>query len=276
MTGLRVHHINCGTMHPPSHRLVHGEGGLFEPAVMVCHCLIVETDEGLVLVDTGLGLGDVQDPKATLSAVFRTVTRPVLDPEETAIRQVERLGHKPEDVRHIVLTHLDVDHAGGLRDFPWAKVHVHKVEHERAINPTGAEKRRYQTKQWAHGPDWQTYAEAGDRWFGFDAVRKLNGLPPEILLVPLAGHTHGHTAVAVDTGEKWLLHAGDAYMFHDETDPVNPRSTPGLAFFQNLMQVDGTARKGNQRRLRELRASHGDEVEIFSAHDHAELRRYAP
>ena len=63
-------------------------------------------------------------------------------------------------------------------------------------------------------------------------------------------------------------------MFHDETDPVRPRSTPGLALFQNLMQVDGTARKDNQRRLRELRTSHSDEVEIFSAHDHAELRRY--
>ncbi|WP_344877403.1 MBL fold metallo-hydrolase [Allokutzneria multivorans] len=271
---MRAHHINCGTLHPPSTRVVHGEGSLFGRATMVCHCLLVETDDGLVLVDTGLGMDDVQDPKATLSAVFRTVTRPVLDPEETALRQVQRLGHKPEDVRHIVLTHLDVDHAGGLRDFPWAKVHVHQVEHQRALNPVGSEKQRYIGKQWAHGPDWQTYTESGDRWFGFGAVRQLNGLPPEILLVPLAGHSHGHTAVAVDTGEKWLLHAGDAYMFHGETDPVRPRSTPGLAAFQNLMQVDGLARRENQRRLRELRANHGDEVEIFSAHDHSELAAY--
>jgi glyoxylase-like metal-dependent hydrolase (beta-lactamase superfamily II) len=32
-------------------------------------------------------------------------------------RQVERLGYRREDVRHIVLTHLDMDHAGGLRVF---------------------------------------------------------------------------------------------------------------------------------------------------------------
>jgi glyoxylase-like metal-dependent hydrolase (beta-lactamase superfamily II) len=36
--------------------------------------------------------------------------------------QVQRLGFDPRDVRHIVLTHLDFDHAGGLDDFPHATV----------------------------------------------------------------------------------------------------------------------------------------------------------
>ncbi|MGP3965322.1 hypothetical protein ACTWPT_56180 [Nonomuraea sp. 3N208] len=46
-------------------------------------------------------------------------------------------------------------------------------------------------------------------------MRQLNGLPPEILLIPLAGHSRGHSGVAVDTGATWLLHAGDAYFFRD-------------------------------------------------------------
>ncbi|WP_223281445.1 MBL fold metallo-hydrolase [Streptomyces antnestii] len=46
------------------------------------------------------------------------MARPVLDTGETAVRQVAALGYDIEDVRHIVLTHLDLDHAGGLRDFP--------------------------------------------------------------------------------------------------------------------------------------------------------------
>ncbi|WP_034271762.1 MBL fold metallo-hydrolase [Haloechinothrix halophila] len=275
MTGLRVHHLNCGTMHPRGRRLINGDGGLLAPGLMVCHCLLVETEQGLVLIDSGYGLADIEDPARTLSRSFRMLTRPRLDPEETALRQVERLGYRPEDVRHIVLTHLDVDHAGGLRDFPWATVHVHAREYDRAMRgPTLNERLRYRSGQWTHGPDWATYAATGEPWFGFDAVRELSGLPPEILLVPLPGHTHGHTGVAVDTGARWLLHAGDAYMFRDETDPAHPHATPGLALFQSALQVDRQARHRNQARLRDLRAAHGAEVEVFSAHDHVELARY--
>lgn len=44
-------------------------------------------------------------------------------------------------------------------------------------------------------------------------MRRLTGLPPEILALPLPGHSRGHAAIAVDTGHGWLVHAGDAY-FH--------------------------------------------------------------
>jgi len=263
-------------MRPASRRLVNGTGRLFERGSMVCHCLLVETGDGLVLVDSGLGLADLRDPAGSLGNLFVRLTHPRLDRDETAIRQVTRLGYRPEDVRHIVLTHLDPDHAGGISDFPWATVHVHAAEHDAAMRPpTRAERRRYRSNQWAHDPTWATYGgTGGERWFGFEAVRDLRGLPPEILLVPLAGHTRGHTAVAVDTGDGWLLHAGDAYFFHGETDPVRPRSTPFLRAFQNLVHVDGPARKANQARLRELRAAHDGTVEVFSAHDEVELARY--
>src|SRR3712207_8497318 len=50
---------------------------------------------------------------------------------------------------------------------------------------------------------------AGEGWFGFDAVRQLQGLPPEILLVPLPGHTHGHAGVAVRHDSRWMLLTGE-------------------------------------------------------------------
>ncbi|MGC9671286.1 MBL fold metallo-hydrolase [Planosporangium sp. 12N6] len=273
---MRIHHLNCATMCPPSRRLVNGTGGLFEAGRMVCHCLLVETDDGLVLVDSGFGTADVRDPAASLGARFLRTTRPRLDMNETAVAQVAALGYRPEDVRHIVLTHLDLDHAGGLGDFPWATVHVHATEYEAALRRESAgEQRRYRPNHWAHGPNWATYPSAdGEKWFGFDAVRQLRGLPPEILLVPLAGHSRGHTGVAIDTGDRWLLHAGDAYFFHGEADPVRPASTPFLGLFQTMVQIDGRARRANQARLRELRAAHGDRVEVFCAHDEVELARY--
>ena len=45
---MRIHHINCGTSRPRGARLLNGEGGFFEPARMVCHCLLIEGNDGLV------------------------------------------------------------------------------------------------------------------------------------------------------------------------------------------------------------------------------------
>ncbi|HET9140646.1 MBL fold metallo-hydrolase [Actinophytocola sp.] len=274
---MRVHHLNCGSMRPRFGGLVDGQPGVWRAGQMVCHCLLIETEAGLVLVDSGLGLHDLAEPRARLGRRFLSLTHPLLAEAETAVRQVAALGFDPADVRHVVLTHLDLDHAGGIADFPTAKVHVYGAEHRAAMNPaTRLEKTRYRTVQWSHGPEWVTYGEDGESWFGFASVRALSGLPEEILLVPLAGHTRGHAAVAVDTGEKWLLHAGDGYFFRGEVDPVDTRSTPVLKLFQNLVEHDHRTRVGNQRRLRELVAAHRAEVEVFSAHDAVEIRRYGP
>jgi glyoxylase-like metal-dependent hydrolase (beta-lactamase superfamily II) len=273
---MRVHHLNCGTMRPFGGGLVDGRPGLLRAATMVCHCLLVETANGLVLVDSGVGVEDVTNPGDSLPGWFRQVVRPVLDVEETAVRQVVRLGYQPEDVTHVVLTHLDLDHAGGLRDFPRAKVHVYAEEHRNAVaRATAQDRRRFRPAQWSHGPDWQTYETAGEEWFGFRSVRELNGLPADFLLVPLAGHTLGHAGVAIRTDDNWLLHCGDAYFFHGETRSADdcPR---GLRMFQRVAETDHEARLSNQDRLRTLVADHGDEVATISAHDPVELRRYAP
>lgn len=45
------------------------------------------------------------------------------------MRQVRGLGYQPGDVPHVVLTHLDVDHTGGLHDIPHATLHVMDAEY---------------------------------------------------------------------------------------------------------------------------------------------------
>jgi glyoxylase-like metal-dependent hydrolase (beta-lactamase superfamily II) len=264
---MRVHHLNCATMCPRAGFLVN------EARRLVCHCLLVETAEGLLLVDTGFGLLDVQHPRDRLSGPLRFLGRPRFDAAETAHHQVLERGFRIEDVRNIVLTHLDVDHAGGLADFPRAQIHVYAAEHDAAMRrATFKEQMRYQPIQWAHGPMWVRHEVAGERWFGFGAVRALEA-SEEVLLVPLHGHTRGHCGVAVRTPEGWLLHAGDAYFHHAEIDPVHPRCTAGLRLFQRFMDIDRPLRRQNQARLRELAGAHGGEVHIFSAHDPAELER---
>jgi glyoxylase-like metal-dependent hydrolase (beta-lactamase superfamily II) len=267
-----VHHLNCATQCVIGGRLVSGNGSLLQRTPLVSHCLLVETSSGLVLVDTGLGLHDVENPSQRLGNGFLFLTRPRLDPEETAVRQIERLGFSRNDVRHIIVTHLDLDHAGGLADFPAAQVHLLEQEYAAAITPKSFTARyRYRTSQWQHEPNWIRYQVQGESWFGFECVRQMNGLPPEILLVPLTGHTHGHTGVAVSTQDGWLLHAGDAYYHRGEMDPNKPYCPLGLMLVQRLGAVNNWMRRRNQERLRQLVREHQGEIRIFSAHDPVEL-----
>ncbi len=269
---LRIHHLNCGTMCPHGGKLIGTPGGWLDPGHMVCHCLLVETSDGLVLVDTGIGSADIAEPARQLGRGFTAITRPKLDPAETALAQVRALGFNPDDVRHLVVTHLDLDHAGGLADFPNAQVHVHAREHAAAMHPSLRERARYRKPHFAHHPNWVLHQESGEQWHGFDAVRALPGGGDDILLVPLHGHTRGHCGVAVHAADGWRLHCGDAYFHHGEMqEPAY--CPPGLAFFQNLVQIDRGQRLANQQRLRELAQAEAGSVRLFSAHDPVELAR---
>jgi len=258
---MRVHHLNCGTMRPP-----------LAPS-LVAHVLLVETDRaGLVLVDTGFGLGDIEAPGARLGTA-RHLIRPALDPAETALRQVERLGFSGSDVRHIVLTHLDSDHVGGLSDFPHASVHVTTAEAGAATSPrTRLERTRYTPAQWRHGPRLVEHSPvAGEGWRGFPAARELTEIEAGIVLVGLPGHTRGHAAVAVDASERWILHAGDA--FYDERQLSGTGRVPrSLLLSERCFAHDWALVRHNHQRLAELWAAHEPDLLVVNAHDPALLR----
>lgn len=262
-------------MCPLGGSLVGAQGSVLSRGRMICHCLLIETDaHGLVLVDTGFGTADIASPNERIGRAFMALSKPSLDPHETAIGRVKSLGFRAEDVRHILLTHMDLDHAGGLGDFPHAKVHVLSAELSAALaRDTLNEKGRYKPTQWAHNPDWSAYVPSeGDRWKGFACVRDLTGLPPEILMVPLTGHTRGHAAIAVQDAQGWLMHCGDSYFYHGEMEQIY-RCPAGLKAFQRTMAYDRKQCLDNQARLRELVQTEGASLRTFSAHDPVEYER---
>lgn len=245
-----------------------------DPGHLVARCLLVEGRDGLILIDTGYGSGDIATPKRLGPARHLLGAR--LDPAETAAAQVKALGHDVADVRHILVTHLDLDHAGGLGDFPHAEVHLHAPELAAAQGQALDVRLRYRTAQWAHGPRWATHEpDGGDAWFGFERARLLEDLDVEIAMIPLAGHSPGHTGYAVNTAGGWVLHAGDAYLHRGEVASP-PQLSAGLGVYHRINSSDAKLRRANADRLSELIREHGDEVTVFCSHDATELARDTP
>lgn len=254
---MRVYHLNCGTMTP----LIVGR--------IVCHVLLCESDDGLVLVDSGLGLADCADHSRIGSVRF--LVRARFDESETAARQVEALGYTRSDVRHIVVTHFDMDHVGGLSDFPQATVHTTASEFAAANDPpTRAERRRYRSVQWSHGPKVHTYTGGGEPWQGFQVAYPIVGVDG-VSLVPMSGHTRGHALVGVDAGDRgWLLHAGDAVFdrgsiatAQDSAEDRASRRT--IKAFEWAVGQDRSKLAANHARLTEVRAA--GTATVIPAHD---------
>jgi glyoxylase-like metal-dependent hydrolase (beta-lactamase superfamily II) len=262
---MRIHSLSCGCFCPLGSRLIHGQGSLFKRACLICRCLLVETRRGLVLIDTGLGHADHQQFRLWKNLPARLLMAPKLDPSLFAVNQIRSLGFDPQDVRHIICTHLDHDHAGGLADFPDAMVHLSDAEHHAATcGDCRIHTIRYHAHQIAHQPRWVKHPPQGEAWMGFENVRAIDGLEDELLLIPLVGHSAGHCGVAIRTQTGWLFHVGDAIMHHGELQ--QPEQCPWLLQkFRRLVAEDFGMLMDNRLRLAEL-AARGD-VSITNSHD---------
>ena len=267
----RLHHFDATTLCPALLTNRFKADLSDDPGRMCCHCVLVETNDGLLLIDTGLfAQTDLEACRVDRVARFTLGAEPSV--RTTARGNLEKMGFRAEDVRHVITTHLDLDHAGGLSDFPQAKVHVHAPERRAAeAREHWLEKTRYLPAQWSHGPEWVLHdADGGDTWKGFECVRPIEGLGVDVAIVPLGGHTRGHAGVAVETGLGWLLHAGDAYFQSREMS--GSLANPLLEFYQDFLALDPDARRRNRERLRQLARTDRD-VRIVCAHAMDELER---
>ena len=248
-----VYHLNCVTIVSPINSNVCG------------HCLLLKEEDKLVLIDTGIGLLDVQQPEVRIGKELIELVGYRFCEAQTAIRQIEQLGLNPKDVTDCVISHLDNDHIGGLADFPDAIVHLGKEE----LESYNANHPRYLRTPLAHNPIIRTYGETTHKWFGFEA-RKVNvSLKTELFLIPLFGHTLGHCGVALQVDGKWLLYVADAYYMRVEllgsAHPVSELAA---------MRADNnTLRVATLNQIRALVEAH-PEISVFGYHDIEEFNCY--
>ncbi len=250
-------------------------GQLFRKGIGVLHCLLIDSGDGLVLVDTGYGLGDYARPTPFVK-LFNRVIGLVGDPEETAIRQIQAFGYDPQEVKHIFLTHMHLDHTGGLPDFPNAQVHVYEPEYQRAVVNRSFDSIVYIERHWKHSPTWVTHRLEQDTWQGLPCTPtvKINNL--KLFFVPTTGHSIGHCMVVVHLpDDRWLVHAGDTYIFHGQIQPDKPFFPRYFRLFRPLFYLTRVIRSFYlfDDSLRRLQQELEGQITIFCAHDPHEFSR---
>ncbi|MDE5832142.1 MAG: MBL fold metallo-hydrolase [Desulfovibrio sp.] len=156
------------------------------PAPAVDQTFLVPINDRLVLIDTGWGKGGPKDGR-TLDILSEN-------------------NIKPENIGDILLTHMDIDHIGGLLDgdkatFPNATLWISKPEYEAWINGN-LDKRPEVAKAKA-----KKVAELyKDRIKLFEYGDEIM---PGITAIEASGHTPGHTAFDITNGGQKLTVAGD-------------------------------------------------------------------
>jgi glyoxylase-like metal-dependent hydrolase (beta-lactamase superfamily II) len=248
---IKVYHLSCGTLQRSGNPKA------------ICHCLLLEENNELVLIDTGIGMEDVANPEMRIGKELIELAGFKFNAEDTAVSQIRKLGFDPSMVKHIIMSHLDPDHGGGLADFRDAIVHVSEEEYNafRAGNP------RYLSVQLKHDPQIRTYCRSSETWLGLEARRVRVNLSSEVFLIPLFGHTAGHCGVAINLPDERLFYTADAYYLRDEL-LIKDHPVSELA---RINAEDDIQRMNSLDKIITLRRRFPDRLTIFGYHDVREM-----
>lgn len=169
-------------------------------------CWVIQTDNGVVLFDTGF-------TAAAAAPRGQTIVADV----PAALRE---FGIEPEDVGTIVLSHLHYDHMGSLEHFPDAEVYLQRAEYEFWQSPLADRLQFALLRESAYLDQLKRIDQAG-------RLRLLDGdtqIVPGINSLLLGGHTVGTQALVISDPRlsREIVLAADAVHYHDELDRDMP------------------------------------------------------
>lgn len=204
------------------------------------HVWVIEHDEGVIVVDTGeTARVHERGYHPRWHPFYRRAARFSIQPQEELGPQLRALGIGARDVRHVVLTHLHTDHAGGLAHVTGSKVWVARQELDRATG-VGGRVQGYLPHRW---PKWwqPELIRLDARPLGsFDESMALTERG-DVLIVPTPGHTPHHVSVVV-VGDVSFFLAGDTsytetLLLVGKVDGVSPDPRVSLVTHERILSL---------------------------------------
>ena len=198
---ITIHHFKTGMVEVDRALLYHQEStnplaytGLFRSpkhrVLIPVSSYLIEHPQGRLLIDTGWHKDVRQQGKKHLGYRY-LFSKPYL-PEGWAVdERLQSLGLIAQDLDYVLLSHLDLDHAGGLTHVATAKkILVHSLEWQTAQK----DKLRYMDSLW-QGITFETFDTKGSQVFGKSSLDLFGD--DSVHLVHTPGHSLGLTSVVV-------------------------------------------------------------------------------
>lgn len=219
-------------------------GSIIEPPYF---SYLVQHPEQNVLYDTAAHPSFAVDPRARLGAAADLYDVRV-QPGEDIVSRMETIGVTPEDVAHVVQSHLHYDHAGGLEFFPDATVYVGQGELAFAHWPPVYQRDAFVRADFDHPLHWK---ELKDDYDVFN--------DGTIIIFPTPGHTPGHQSMLVRGKDRAYILTGDAAY---DAEKMRARRLPGLLWNPDALVESWERIEEMQRRYNaELIVTHDLEFE---------------
>jgi N-acyl homoserine lactone hydrolase len=228
--------------------------------------LLIEHTEGWILYDTGFGLNYDAFLNQFPHNILRHLTQVQTSRESAIATQIQAIGLTPNDIQWIVVSHLHHDHAGGLQDFPQAKIVVTK-------------------KEWDEGHQGRFFSRLfrgyiGEQYYAvqnrlqlihMEALDPDEGFPHvydffqdgSLKLLDTSGHTAGHLSllITLPSGTKMLAVGDAAYTVEN----YRQLKRPGWRI-RAFIKQDPPKQRAVYKRLRAYEDAHPETL-MFVGHD---------
>ncbi len=190
-------------------------------AVPVPAFLVRHPTAGLVLIDTGLHPSIASDPEANLGRLATSFTEWTVRPGEDVASRLRANDTDPSEVGTVIMTHLHLDHASGISEFPGATFVVSSKEWDDACSGLFPLLKYYRRQQFDHAFDFRTVDYSSDSTNSFSTFGRSFDLfgDGSVVLVSTPGHSAGHQSVVLRLADRPMLIAGDAIFLAGQLEP---------------------------------------------------------
>jgi N-acyl homoserine lactone hydrolase len=174
---------------------------------------LVETPKALILVDTGWD-ESIRTNARKYEGIFNYFASPGALPLGQSVGEhLAKLHYSPSQIDYCILTHMDIDHAGGLGLVQKAQT---IMANEEEIKATYSFNPRYLKRLWK-GITITPFSNQETDLLGDGSV----------VLLPLNGHSRGMTGVKINGESGFVIIAGDAGYCQESIDSL---VLPGIVY----------------------------------------------
>ena len=174
--------------------------------------LITHPSAGAILVDTSLHSSIAAEPSENFGRLASRFARPRIEPGKDLPSQLRERGADPRSIQLVVMTHMHMDHASGISEFPSSTFILSSTEWTAATTGSRPLLRGYRPQHYDFAFDYRVVDFDGPRVDSYSTFARTFDLLGDgsIRLAFTPGHTVGHMCVLARLEDRDFVIAGDA------------------------------------------------------------------